>query len=799
MPKLIIVCDAVMVFKRQAMALRLIKRCISYGIQRNLLQPAYNKVFVRTFKTSSRLTKQFHIEEPTTPRPKFQLREYQQRCIDQCVDALENDRRRIGVSLPTGGGKTVVFSNLIDQVKPKNGHGDKVMILAHRKELIFQAAATCKSVHPEKVVDVEMANYHATEDADIVIASVQTLMRGRLEKFNPLDFKMIIVDEAHHAAADSYVSTFNYFGITEPDSDVALVGFSATLQRDDDKHLADVIDEVVFHMDTEQMVTDKHLCDAKFTTVKLVNADLSGVTTRGGEFVIPKLAAAVNNPENNELVLRTYFYFVNTQNVRSALLFGVDIKHVRSLAALFKERGVDADFVTSETKAPVRKERIDKFKKGKLSVLMNCGIFTEGTDIPNIDCVLLVRPTRSKTLLIQMIGRGLRLHHSKEFCHIVDFVGVNNANVISVPCLRGLPNDDQINDLTLEEMEERKALLEEKRAKKEEQDRLEALKKKQEEAELLDADLREGTLSTAPVAEYDEEAFDFQNIELKTFESFHDFIEMGEMPKEDDIYYIKSSIYPWVRIDNNTWIVNYPSIKKGIQIHLRLQRFKKGITKKFLKDVSVREIYKNKKAVEEHMNTKHTMYTLSSYTTNPQYDRGVNFFAKKYKALLLLPLSRDIRSVLSYVDKIFKERFRGRDLTKFAAWRKAPSSEKQQKYVFNIVNRYMQERLAPDSRLSIINEIPNLKSGEVSDFLAAYTIVGTNDSLEHFVDLLHKRAIKENKLEPQREYTNLKPFFEMMRKGADLEELKRLDLANSNTSQSDMMNQNKPTPQFHEP
>lgn len=274
---------------------------------------------------------------------------------------------------------------------------------------------------------------------------------------------------------------------------------------------------------------------------------------------------------------------------------------------------------------------------------------------------------------------------------------------------------------------------------------------------------------------------------------------MGEMPKEDDIYYIKSSIYPWVRIDNNTWIVNYPSIKKGIQIHLRLQRFKKGITKKFLKDVSVREIYKNKKAVEEHMNTKHTMYTLSSYTTNPQYDRGVNFFAKKYKALLLLPLSRDIRPVLSYVDKIFKERFRGRDLTKFAAWRKAPSSEKQQKYVYNIVNRYMQERLAPDTRLSIINEIPNLKSGEVSDFLAAYTIVGTNDSLEHFVDLLHKRAIKENKLEPQREYTNLKPFFEMMRKGADLEELKRLDLANSNTSQSDMTNQNKPTPQFHEP
>lgn len=788
-----------MVLKRQAMALRLITGCIPGAIQRHLFQPAYNKVLVRTFKTSSRLTKQFHIEEPATPRPKFQLREYQQRCIDQCVDALENDRRRIGVSLPTGGGKTVVFSNLIDQVKPKNGHGDKVMILAHRKELIFQAAATCKSVHPDKIVDVEMANYHATEDADIVIASVQTLMRGRLEKFNPLDFKMIIVDEAHHAAADSYVSTFNYFGITEPDSDVALVGFSATLQRDDDKHLADVIDEVVFHMDTEQMVTDKHLCDAKFTTVKLVNADLSGVTTRGGEFVIPKLAAAVNNPENNELVLRTYFHFVNTQNVRSALLFGVDIKHVRSLAALFKERGVDADFVTSETKAPVRKERIDKFKKGELSVLMNCGIFTEGTDIPNIDCVLLVRPTRSKNLLIQMIGRGLRLHHLKEFCHIVDFVGVNNANVISVPCLRGLPNDDQINDLTLEEMEERKALLEEKRAKKEEQDRLEALKKKQEEAELLDADLRQGTLSTAPVAEYDEEAFDFQNIELKTFESFHDFIEMGEMPKEDDIYYIKSSIYPWVRIDNNTWIVNYPSIKKGIQIHLRLQRFKKGITKKFLKDVSVREIYKNKKAVEEHMNTKHTMYTLSSYTTNPQYDRGVNFFAKKYKALLLLPLSRDIRPVLSYVDKIFKERFRGRDLTKFAAWRKAPSSEKQQKYVYNIVNRYMQERLAPDTRLSIINEIPNLKSGEVSDFLAAYTIVGTNDSLEHFVDLLHKRAIKENKLEPQREYTNLKPFFEMMRKGADLEELKRLDLANSNTSQSDMTNQNKPTPQFHEP
>lgn len=714
----------------------------------------------RTFSRFLQLRKSFEIEQSVSPRPRFSLREYQQECINKCLEALESARRRIGVSLPTGGGKTVVFSTLIDHVKPRNGHGDKVLILAHRKELVFQAATTCKSIHPDKIVEVEMADYHATEDADIIVASVQTLMRGRLEKLNPHDFKMVIVDEAHHAAAESYVSTFKHFGITTPDSDVALVGFSATLQRDDSKNLADVIDEVVFHMNTDEMVTNKHLCDAKFTTVKMIHADLSGVATRAGEFVIPKLSEAVNVPENSELVLRTYLHFVNTQNVKSTLLFGVDIRHVKALSALFRERGVHADYVTSETKAAVRKDRIAKFKSGEIAVLMNCGIFTEGTDIPNIDCVLLVRPTRSKNLLIQMIGRGLRLHHSKEFCHIVDFVGVNNASVVSVPCLKGLPSDDEINDLTLEEMEERKVTLEEKKRKREEKERLEQLERERKSEKDLEMDLAKGSRQDAPKAEFDEDAFNFQNIELKTFESFHDFIEMGELSKDDDQYYIRSSLYPWVKVGSQ-WILYYPSIKPNVEIHLRLQRFKKGITRSFIKSVKVTNIYKSKKDVEEHMDTNQTFYTLSSYTTNPNYDTGYNRFAKKYKALLLLPLTTDIRAVLSYVDKIFKERFRGRDYTKYAKWRNTPASEKQQIFAYRLVNKYIRERFDQATRLAIINEIPSLRRGVLSDFLLAQSIFGST-AVETFASALHDRAQKEIAADPKRTLNNLKPLFKMI-------------------------------------
>lgn len=141
---------------------------------------------------------------------------------------------------------------------------------------------------------------------------------------------------------------------------------------------------------------------------------------------------------------------------KSTLVFCVDIAHVMAMAETFRRYGVDARYVTSNTHIKDRKELLEDFKNGKYPVLVNCGIFTEGTDIPNIDCVLLARPTQSRNLIVQMIGRGMRLHPGKEDCHVIDMVGSVEQGIISVPTLLGLDPDELLDGASLAEVKEKK-------------------------------------------------------------------------------------------------------------------------------------------------------------------------------------------------------------------------------------------------------------------------------------------------------------------------------------------------------
>ena len=195
------------------------------------------------------------------------LREYQEECIQSVLLALKAGKKRLGISLATGSGKTVswllsstidlstklpplqvIFTQLLDRVPPKND-ATQTLILAHRRELVQQAAKHCLNAYPSKTIDIEMANTHATGVADITIASIQSLMAGdRLEKFDPSRFKLILVDEAHHIVARSYLSVLDYFGLKKPSEDSpALVGVSATLSRSDGVKLGAALDEVVYH------------------------------------------------------------------------------------------------------------------------------------------------------------------------------------------------------------------------------------------------------------------------------------------------------------------------------------------------------------------------------------------------------------------------------------------------------------------------------------------------------------------------------------------------------------------------
>ena len=185
--------------------------------------------------------------------------------------------------------------------------------------------------------------------------------------------------------------------------------------------------------DYVDMIGEKWLSDVVFTTVQS-KADVSGVK-RGpaGDFQVGDLSRAVNTLETNEITVSAWMS--RAVDRKSTLVFCVDLAHVADLTAAFRRRGIQANFVTGDTPKRVRSERLDAFKNRQYPVLLNCGVFTEGTDIPNIDCVVLARPTKSRNLLVQMIGRGMRLYAGKENCHIIDMVASLEAGIVTTPTL----------------------------------------------------------------------------------------------------------------------------------------------------------------------------------------------------------------------------------------------------------------------------------------------------------------------------------------------------------------------------
>lgn len=293
---------------------------------------------------------------------------------------------------------------------------------------------------------------YASGTADITIASVQSIISGeRIAKFDPSRYKLILVDEAHHIVAPGYMKTLAHFGLAQKQTDSpALVGVSATLSRFDGLRLGAAIDEIVYHKDYIDMIGEKWLSNVIFTTVES-KADLSKVrSSPTGDFQAGELSKVVNTEQVNETTVRSWFQKAKSR--KSTMVFCVDLAHVSSLTGTFRRHGIDAKFVTGDTPKVERSARLDAFRAGQFPVLINCGVFTEGTDVPNIDCVLLARPTKSRNLLVQMIGRGMRLHPGKENCHIIDMVASLATGIITTPTLFGLDPSEIVKEATVDDM-----------------------------------------------------------------------------------------------------------------------------------------------------------------------------------------------------------------------------------------------------------------------------------------------------------------------------------------------------------
>lgn len=334
------------------------------------------------------------------------------------------------------------------------------MILAHRRELVEQAAKHCVNSYPDKRVEIDMGKLHASGTADITVATVPSLQReDRLMKYDPKRFKLVLVDEAHHIVAPGYMKILKHFGLSEKNKNSpSLVGVSATFSRFDGLKLGAAIDEIVYHKDYVDMIDEKWLTGVIFTTVRST-ADITKVKSKaGGDFLSSDLSNAVNTDQVNEITVRSWL--AKAAGRKSTLVFCVDLAHVADLTQKFRQHGIEAHFVTGDTHVVERSQRLTAFRAGQFPVLLNCGVFTEGTDIPNIDCVILARPTKSRNLLVQMIGRGMRLHPDKENCHVMDMVSSLETGIVTTPTLFGLDPGEMLDSTSADDMKnvrERKA------------------------------------------------------------------------------------------------------------------------------------------------------------------------------------------------------------------------------------------------------------------------------------------------------------------------------------------------------
>src|SRR5438034_11426604 len=365
---------------------------------------------------------------------RFLLRPYQSEALAAVRSAYKAGKRRGIVSLPTGTGKTVVFAHFPKVLQMKK----RLLVLAHREELLLQARDKFQSIDPELKAEIEQAGFRAAADAKVVIASVPTLARNaaRLARLHPDEFSIVVVDEAHHAVAPSYRRIFDHFGLFEPRGPRYLIGFTATPRRGDKQGLGEVFEEVCYARDMREMIRDRYLCSI---TGWRVDTDLSldNVKVRGrhGDFVESQLAHGVNTPSRNNLLRKASRDLASR---RRTIGCRVDVNHAKALHHAFPEPGIAAATVWGELSRDDRRNVLARFSAGEVDVVTNCNLLTEGFDEPRVDCVIMARPTRSKLLYAQMVGRGTRLHPDKRDLMVID-VG-DNSRTHQLPGLHSLFN-----------------------------------------------------------------------------------------------------------------------------------------------------------------------------------------------------------------------------------------------------------------------------------------------------------------------------------------------------------------------
>ncbi len=379
----------------------------------------------------------------------IELRDYQRECLAAIFHRYKAGVRRQLVCLPTGTGKTIIFAQFPSFFRMKR----RMLVLAHRAELLHQARDKLLAANPSLKVEIEQAERSASERSDVVVASVPTIGRRgsrRLAGHDPDQFSIVVIDEAHHATAETYRRIVEHLGLMQPDTKKLLVGFTATPKRSDGIGLDAIFDEISFSRTIPEMMHAGYLAPMAGYRVE-TDIDLSRVKTSMGDFVVSQLSDAVNIASRNALVVKAFHELVPE---RRTLVFGVDVAHAHALAAAFNHYGIMAAPVTGDTPPDERSKTLAAFSSGRIQVLTNCMVLTEGYDEPAVDGIILARPTKSALLYTQMIGRGTRLHPGKTDVTVVDVVDNSSKHhLVTLPSLFGLAANFNLTGRTTSEVE----------------------------------------------------------------------------------------------------------------------------------------------------------------------------------------------------------------------------------------------------------------------------------------------------------------------------------------------------------
>ena len=354
----------------------------------------------------------------------FALRDYQKKCIDAIECEFEKRQTQL-VQLPTGSGKTVILWSFLKR------HNLCSLIVAPTRDLIEQLYETgCNFVDKKDIYLKKRSDYVKRKHTITTMQGLTWMIKKN--KGHCLDFDILIIDEAHRSQAKTYREFIEKY--IEGTSRKCL-GLTATPERLDGKSLIDIFEIISFKRSLIDLIRKKHLTDIKYFKIK-TDVKMVDLVYRAGDFSSANLKQ-LDTPKRNGIIVDIVLKKIKN---KKTLVFCLSVEHAKFVAALLCEKGIKSCAIYGTLCMTKRREILDRFKRGEIQVLTNCQLLTEGFDEPSIEVMILARPTRSKALYCQMIGRGVRPFKNKCFCDVYDLSDVN-FNITSFNALGDLPED----------------------------------------------------------------------------------------------------------------------------------------------------------------------------------------------------------------------------------------------------------------------------------------------------------------------------------------------------------------------